>query len=77
MLYWDLLCFVTKISYTSLRSPQHDLSNHKIVGEEVVTAVGEEVDRLEKEIQRLVPGIRHVDIEVHNPSSFQETPAYM
>ncbi|KAF4347577.1 hypothetical protein G4B88_009933 [Cannabis sativa] len=28
-------------------------------GEEVVTALGSEVDRLEKEIQYLVPGIRH------------------
>ncbi|KAI4387106.1 hypothetical protein MLD38_004964 [Melastoma candidum] len=37
-------------------------------GEEVVTALGSEVDRLEKEIQELVPGIRHVDIEAHNPS---------
>ncbi|KAH9716171.1 metal tolerance protein C4 [Citrus sinensis] len=36
-------------------------------GEEVVTALGTEVDRLEKEIQDLVPGIRHVDIEAHNP----------
>ncbi|XP_077215325.1 metal tolerance protein C4-like isoform X2 [Tasmannia lanceolata] len=36
-------------------------------GEEVVTALGSEVDRLEKEIQRIVPGIRHVDIEAHNP----------
>ncbi|KAJ0076208.1 hypothetical protein Patl1_34912 [Pistacia atlantica] len=36
-------------------------------GEEVVTALGSEVDRLEKEIQALVPGIRHVDIEAHNP----------
>ncbi|MBA0810867.1 hypothetical protein Gohar_002821 [Gossypium harknessii] len=36
-------------------------------GEEVVTALGSEVDRLEKEIQELVPGIRHVDIEAHNP----------
>ncbi|GAB2225500.1 hypothetical protein Droror1_Dr00006294 [Drosera rotundifolia] len=36
-------------------------------GEEVVTALGSEVDRLETEIQRLVPGIRHVDIEAHNP----------
>ncbi|KAG5026192.1 hypothetical protein JHK86_022106 [Glycine max] len=36
-------------------------------GEEVVTALGSEVDRLEKEIQNLVPGIRHVDIEAHNP----------
>uniref|UniRef100_A0A9I9DV22 Cation efflux protein transmembrane domain-containing protein n=1 Tax=Cucumis melo TaxID=3656 RepID=A0A9I9DV22_CUCME len=37
-------------------------------GEEVVTALGSEVDRLEKEIQELVPGIRHVDIEAHNPT---------
>ncbi|KAG9449201.1 hypothetical protein H6P81_009166 [Aristolochia fimbriata] len=36
-------------------------------GEELVTALGTEVDRLEKEIQKLVPGIRHVDIEAHNP----------
>lgn len=38
-----------------------------LAGEEVVTALGSEVDRLEKEIQELVPGIRHVDIEAHNP----------
>ncbi|CAI9753821.1 unnamed protein product [Fraxinus pennsylvanica] len=38
-------------------------------GEEVVTALGSEVDRLEKEIQEIVPGIRHVDIEAHNPIS--------
>lgn len=38
-----------------------------VAGEEVVTALGSEVDRLEKEIQELVPGIRHVDIEAHNP----------
>lgn len=36
-------------------------------GEEVVTALGSEVDRLENEIQEIVPGIRHVDIEAHNP----------
>lgn len=36
-------------------------------GEEVVSALGFEVDRLEKEIQRIVPGIQHVDIETHNP----------
>ncbi|KAL3632151.1 Metal tolerance protein C4 [Castilleja foliolosa] len=36
-------------------------------GEEVVTALGSEVDRLEKEIQEIVPGIRHLDIEAHNP----------
>lgn len=41
--------------------------NMYIVGEEVVTALGSEVDRLEMEIQELVPGIRHVDIEAHNP----------
>lgn len=38
-----------------------------LAGEEVVTALGSEVDRLEKEIQEIVPGIRHVDIEAHNP----------
>ncbi|KAL3528501.1 hypothetical protein ACH5RR_007823 [Cinchona calisaya] len=38
-----------------------------IYGEEVVTALGSEVDRLEKEIQEIVPGIKHVDIEAHNP----------
>ncbi|CAN4098061.1 unnamed protein product [Withania somnifera] len=38
-----------------------------VYGEEVVTALGSEVDRLEKEIQEIVPGIRHVDIEAHNP----------
>lgn len=36
-------------------------------GEEVVSALGSEIDKLEKEIQLLVPGIRHVDIEAHNP----------
>ncbi|KAI5679548.1 hypothetical protein M9H77_00775 [Catharanthus roseus] len=36
-------------------------------GEEVVTALGSEVDRLEQEIQEIVPGIKHVDIEAHNP----------
>ncbi|CAI9114539.1 OLC1v1015286C1 [Oldenlandia corymbosa var. corymbosa] len=36
-------------------------------GEEVVTALGSEVDRLENEIQGIVPGIKHVDIEAHNP----------
>ncbi|XP_020692625.1 metal tolerance protein C4 isoform X1 [Dendrobium catenatum] len=37
-------------------------------GEGLVEALGSEVDRLETEIQRIVPGIRHVDIEAHNPS---------
>lgn len=36
-------------------------------GEDVVDALGYEVDRLESEIQKLVPGIKHVDIEAHNP----------
>ncbi|KAK6911097.1 Retrotransposon gag domain [Dillenia turbinata] len=36
-------------------------------GEEVVNALASEADRLEKQIQELVPGIRHVDIEAHNP----------
>nr|XP_029122203.1 metal tolerance protein C4 [Elaeis guineensis] len=36
-------------------------------GEDVVEALGYEVDRLETEIQKIVPGIRHVDIEAHNP----------
>uniref|UniRef100_A0A0E0KNS1 Cation efflux protein transmembrane domain-containing protein n=1 Tax=Oryza punctata TaxID=4537 RepID=A0A0E0KNS1_ORYPU len=36
-------------------------------GEDVVEALGYEVDRLESEIQKIVPGIRHVDIEAHNP----------
>ncbi|KAG0483244.1 hypothetical protein HPP92_011328 [Vanilla planifolia] len=37
-------------------------------GESLVDALGSEVDRLEREIQKIVPGIRHVDIEAHNPS---------
>ncbi|XP_020572360.1 metal tolerance protein C4 isoform X2 [Phalaenopsis equestris] len=36
-------------------------------GEGLVEALGSEVDRLESEIQKIVPGIRHVDIEAHNP----------
>ncbi|MQL83533.1 hypothetical protein Taro_016009 [Colocasia esculenta] len=38
-------------------------------GEELVEALGSEVDRLETEIQKIVPGIRHVDIEAHDPRS--------
>lgn len=41
--------------------------NHTASGEDVVEALGYEVDRLESEIQKLVPGIKHVDIEAHNP----------
>lgn len=40
---------------------------HDVAGEEVVTALGSEVIRLEKQIRELVPGIQHVDIEAHNP----------
>lgn len=40
-----------------------------IEGEGVVEALGFEVDRLESEIQKIIPGIRHVDIEAHNPNS--------
>eukprot|EP00268_Persea_americana_P058629 TRINITY_DN710_c0_g1_i4.p1 TRINITY_DN710_c0_g1~~TRINITY_DN710_c0_g1_i4.p1 ORF type:complete len:465 (+),score=96.21 TRINITY_DN710_c0_g1_i4:198-1592(+) len=43
------------------------LKTMSLYGEEVVEALGSEVDRLEKEIQKIVPGIRHVDIEAHNP----------
>lgn len=32
-----------------------------------MTALGAEIDRLEKEITKLVPEIRHLDIEAHNP----------
>lgn len=38
-------------------------------GEELIEALGSEVDRLEREIQKIVPGIRHVDIEAHNPTT--------
>ena len=38
-----------------------------MAGEGVVEALGSEVDRLESEIQKIIPGIRHVDIEAHNP----------
>lgn len=36
---------------------------------EVVTALGSGVDRLEKEIQDILPSIRQVDNEAHNPIS--------
>lgn len=49
------------------QSQKLNLSLIIVAGEEVVTALGSEVDRLEKEIQELVPGIQHVDIEAHNP----------
>jgi hypothetical protein len=42
-------------------------------GEDVVDALGYEVDRLELEIKRIVPGIRHVDIEAHNPEGLSLT----
>lgn len=34
-------------------------------GQEMVTAVGDEVDRLEERIRKLEPSIRHVDIETN------------
>ncbi|XP_071716348.1 metal tolerance protein C4-like [Rutidosis leptorrhynchoides] len=39
----------------------------KLYGAEMIRALASEIDRLEKEIQEIVPGIRHVDIEVNNP----------
>lgn len=59
---WWLACFFIKLCF--------HIKNDKlfIAGEEVVVALGSEVDRLENEIQELVPGIRHVDIEAHNPT---------
>lgn len=32
-------------------------------GEEIINAVGAEVDRIETEIQRINPGVRYVDLE--------------
>lgn len=37
----------------------------KTYGREIVEALGDEVDRLEREIRHVVPGVRHVDLEVH------------
>ncbi|GJN27910.1 hypothetical protein PR202_gb15974 [Eleusine coracana subsp. coracana] len=42
-------------------------------GEDVVDALGYEVDRLESEIKKIVPGIKHVDIEAHNPEALSLT----
>lgn len=64
-----MVCIVISNLYPNL-VPAWTVLNVKFLpdaGEEVVTALGSEVDRLEKEIQELVPGIRHVDIEAHNP----------
>ncbi|PKA52885.1 Metal tolerance protein C4 [Apostasia shenzhenica] len=44
------------------------LNTMAVYGECLVEALGIEVDRLETEIQKIVPGIRHVDIEAHSPS---------
>lgn len=35
-----------------------------VPGKELVSQVGAEVDRLEAEIRKLVPGVVHVDLEV-------------
>ena len=37
----------------------------KLYGEEVVTAVGDEVDRIEKAIVRVEPTIHYVDLETN------------
>jgi|TARA_B100001142_G_scaffold314050_1_gene351150 solute carrier family 30 (zinc transporter), member 9 len=37
----------------------------KMYGEEVVTAVGDEVDRIEKAIVRVEPSIHYVDLETN------------
>ena len=37
----------------------------KLYGEEVVTAVGDEVDRIEKAIVRIEPSIHYVDLETN------------
>ena len=37
----------------------------KLYGEEVVTAVGDEVDRIEKAIVRVEPSIHYVDLETN------------
>ncbi|KAK4394992.1 Metal tolerance protein C4 [Sesamum angolense] len=60
--YGTVCSIASFLSYYSARTKSCVLA-----GEEVVTALGSEVDRLEKEIQEIVPGIRHVDIEAHNP----------
>lgn len=36
-----------------------------VEGEDVVEAFGSEADRLESEIQKIVPGISKVDMESH------------
>ena len=37
----------------------------RLYGEEVVTAVGDEVDRIEKAIVRVEPSIHYVDLETN------------
>ena len=37
----------------------------RLYGEEVVTAVGDEVDRIEKAIVRVEPSIYYVDLETN------------
>ncbi|KAK8965332.1 Metal tolerance protein C4 [Platanthera guangdongensis] len=49
-------------------SPRSVARKEGLLREGLVDALGSEVDRLETEIQKIVPGIRHVDIEAHNPS---------
>lgn len=40
--------------------------NVLVAGTAIVQSIGDEVDRLEQVIQRKVPEMRHVDIEVHS-----------
>lgn len=63
---WYVPRDVVFFSVTQLSDDCYYIFFH-VTGEEVVEALGSEVDRLEKEIQKIVPGIRHVDIEAHNP----------
>ena len=58
---------VEKLSAAALK--QKDVSDKEMIsllrayGEDVATAMGSEVDRLENKIKQEVPSIKHVDIE--------------
>lgn len=39
-----------------------ELSLSAVAGRDMVGALGAEVDRLETEIQQIMPGIRHIDL---------------
>lgn len=63
----EMICFIFRVVLLLLYAMQIKKRKFLTAGEEVVVALGSEVDRLENEIQQLVPGIQHVDIEAHNP----------